>query len=286
MPPSMTDYTFAFGDTGTVLNTDSLSFPFIDVTGVSGLDSAPLRVNTDEHQGQDGTYIDSEYMSSRTIVVTGTLYTNPADPDTLLKQLRADYNSNVIRPFYFQLPGQPVRYCNGQGGGLKYDIDTNRRWGSTPVQFTVLVGDSYIYDYPAQQATTTLSTALDLGTSFNASFNMNFGGSETGDTMTVVNEGTHTAYPVITLSGALVNPVLVDNNSGITMSLGIVMNPGDVLVVDCRNKSVILNGTVSRRNVLVGLNWFSVPAGASETVTLTADSGSGTATLSLNGTYY
>src|SRR6266581_5478614 len=172
-PPGLTDYTFAFGENGTILNVDNNQvFPWIDINQVSGLDTAPLRSSTDEHQGSDGTYIDTPYMSSRTIVLTGTLYTNPTDNDTLLNQLKADYNDDVVRPFYFQLPGQTTKFCNGQGGGLRYDIDVNRRLGITPVQFTVLAEDPYIYDYPSQQVSIAVPVLSILGMSFNASFNM------------------------------------------------------------------------------------------------------------------
>jgi hypothetical protein len=281
----MTDYTFAFGDMGTVLNTDSMGFPFIDVTSVAGLDTAPLRVATDEHQGSDGTYVDSPFLSMRTIVVTGTLYTSPTDPDTLLNQLRTDYASNVIRPWYFQLPGQPLRFVNGVGGGLQYNVDTNRRNGKTPVQFTVLAGDPYIYDYPAQVASISFPTVGTVGMGFNVSFNLGFGGSVPSNSCLVTNYGTHTAYPIITLVGPITNPVLSDA-FGIVMSFGITLTNSDSLVINCKDKSVVLNGMVSRRNVLAGTKWFSVPAGTSETVFFGADSGTGSATVKLNSTYY
>src|SRR6201994_1188861 len=262
MPPALTTYTFAFGDSGTILNTDSMSFPFIDVTNVSGLATAPLRTTTSEHQGMDGTYIDTPFMSSRTVVVTGTLYTLPSDTDTLLDQLKADYNSNVVRPFYYQLPGKPIRYVNGQGGGLQYDISTQRRVGITPVQFTVLASDPYIYDYPGSTIGIGSPTVISVGTSFNMSFNVGFGGGAATSSGTVTNNGTHTAYPTITLAGPLTNPSLVDSN-GVSMNFSITLASGDSLVIDCRNKSVVLNGQVSRRSALAGLKWFSVPAGTS-----------------------
>jgi Phage tail protein len=285
MPPSLDDYSFAFGDMGTVLNTDSMGLPFIDVTSVSGLDAAPLRTTTDEHQGVDGTYVDSPYMSMRTIVVTGTLYTPPTDPDTLLKQLRADYNSNVVRPFYFQLPGQPVRFINGQGGGLQYNVDTNRRIGSTPVQFSVLCSDPYIYDYPAQAGSISVPAVISVGTGFNMAFNVGFGGSVPGNSVSVFNYGTHTAYPVITITGPVTNPVLIDAY-GVTMPFTISLAASDSLVINCQNKSVVLNGTISRRTSLAGLKWFSVPAGMSESIFFSASAGTGSCTVSLNSTYY
>jgi hypothetical protein len=286
MPPPLSDYTWAFGDSGFVLNTDSMALPFVDITQVTGLDSAPLRTSTDEHQGQDGTYVDSPYMSMRTIVLSGTLYTPSADPDTLLLRLRREYTENLVKPFYFQLPGQNLRYLNGQGAGCQYDINQARRSGQTPIQFTVLCGDPYIYDYPQQVASVGLASVTTVGMGFNAFFNMSFGGSIPNSNMVVTNGGTHTAYPVITLQGPIYNPALVDFSSGITMSFSINLGAADSLVIDCKNKSVVLNGNISRRTSLAGLNWFSVPPGVTETIGFSAAAGTGYATVRLNSTYY
>jgi hypothetical protein len=285
MPPALTDYTFAFGETGTVLNTDSIGLPFVDVTQVSGLDTAPLRTSVSERHGKDGTHIDSRFASSRTIVVDGTLYTDSSDPDSLLDSLRRDYASDAIRPFYFQLPGRPLRFVNCQGGGAVYDVSQTRRQGVTPVQFVLLAEDPYIYDYPSQQGVINVPTVIAVGTGFNMAFNVGFGGGIPTNSATVGNSGTHTAYPTITIQGPVTNPVLTDG-FGITMAMGITLAATDYLVIDCRQKSIVLNGQASRRNVMSGLQWFSVPGGMPETIFFSADAGTGSATVLLNSTYY
>lgn len=284
-PPGMTDYTWAFGENGFIFNSDSLGLPFIDVSQVTGLDDAPLRTSTNERSQMDGTYVDTPYMSMRTVVITGTLYSDPANPELLLDQLRQAYNQNTVQPFYFQHPGQGLRFVMGQGGGFQYAIDTGRRLGVTNIQATILCGNPYIYDYPSQAQVTTLGSSAGIGTGFNMAFNVGFGGAITGEGATVTNNGTHTAYPVIQLKGPLTNPVLTDGN-GISMAFAISLTASDQLVVDCKNKSVVLNRQVSRRNTLAGLNWFSLPSGTSDTIFLSADSGTGTATVTLNDTYY
>jgi len=283
MPPTLSDYNYAFGDSGVVLNTDSL--PFVDVLQVSGLDNAPSRITTDEHQGMDGTYIDNPFMSARTIVVTGEVYTSPSDPDTLLKTLRASYQTNTITPFYFQHPGQGLQFINGKGGGCVYDIDANRRIGKTPIQLTVLCGDPYIYDYPASTGVVQVPTVTTVGTGFNMAFNVGFGGTIPTFGATVYNNGTHTAYPKITLNGQCTNPTFVDSY-GVTMPFNLSMAATDSLVIDCRNRSIVLNGQVSRRSAMTGLKWFSVPPGMSTTIFFGAASGTASATVTLNSTYY
>lgn len=290
MPPAgMTNYTYAFGDSGFVLNTDNANtLPFFDVTDIAGLDSAPQRTNTDEHQGTDGTYIDSQYMSSRTIVITGDMYTDINDPESILMLLRQQFSgSQGIQPFYFALPGQTLKYINCLGGGIKYDQDNNRSIGKTAgVQLTLFAGDPYVYDYPIQQAGITIPTISTNGMHFNMAFNLGFGGAITGNQATLTNNGTHTAYPLITLIGPLVNPVLVDSVSGNAMAFSISLSASDTLVIDCHNKSVILNGSVSRRNALAGRNWFFVPPDATESISFSADSGTGSALFQLSNTYF
>ena len=286
MAPSLNNYEFQFGDSGTVLNTDDLGLPFLDVQKVSGLDSAPLRTSTDEHQGTDGTYIDTPFLSSRTIVLEGNLFADQNDPDTMLDDLKADFTSDSVRPFYYQLPGQRLRFVNCQGGGIQYDLDGGRRIGLTPVQLTLLAEDPYIYDYPPQQSQVSVPTISIVGTSFNMAFNVGFGGALPNNGATVTNSGSHTAYPIITITGPTTNPVISDSYSGITMSLATTLAAGDVLVIDCRKKSIVLNGTVSRRTAMSGLKWLTVPPGISDTIFFTADSGTGSATVTLYNTYY
>jgi len=282
----MSTYAFAFGDTGTVLNPDGQALPFVDITQVAGLDTAPIRSTVNERQGQDGTYIHTKYQSSRAIIMQGMVYTDPSDPDTLLNTLRQEYSLDTIRPFYFQLPGQTLKFINGQGGGVVYDVDQSRRVGYTPIQLTILAGDPYIYDYPPSISQVQSATIAAVGTGFNMAFNVGFGGAIALNGATVTNAGTHVAYPQITIAGPITNPVLTDSYNGWTMAFAITLAAGDIMVVDCKLKSVILNGTVSRRNTLAGLRWFSIPAGVSDTIFFTADSGTGSATVQLYNTYY
>ena len=285
-PPNMTTYTWAFGDTGFVLNTDSIGLPFVDIQKVAGLDTAPIRSNVTERQGQDGTYIHTKYQTSRAIIINGTLYSDPSNPETLLDQLRHDYTLDTVRPFYFQLPGQGLRFCNAQGGGIIYDVDTNRRQGLTPIQMTLLAGDPSIYDYPGQSATVSAASISSVGTSFNMAFNVGFGGTIANYGCTVTNYGTHMAYPLVTIAGPITNPMLFDSYNGITMAFNITLAASDQLVIDCRQKSVVLNGTVSRRSSMPGLAWISVPAGVTDTIFFTASAGTGSCTVQLWNTYY
>jgi hypothetical protein len=161
MPPPLTNYTYAFGDGGFILNQDfNGTLPFVDVESITGLDGAPIRVNSSEHQGQDGGYIDAQFMSARTIVITGTLYADPNDPDSICMRLKGEYGpvdpsgGSGVHRFFYQHPGQALKFINAVGGGCQYSIDTLRRVGQTAIQLTLLCADPYIYDHAQGQADT------------------------------------------------------------------------------------------------------------------------------------
>ena len=284
----MTDYTYAFGDSGFILNTDNAStFPFVDITDISGLDNAPIRQSTDEHEGMDGTYVDADFMSMRTIVLTGNLYTAINDPETVCDILKAQYGpGNGIQPFYFKSPSKSLRFVNAQGGGAKYDLDNNRGMGITPIQLTLFAGDPYVYDYPANIDTANFVVPTGIGIGFNMRFNTGFGGTLTLPEVEVTNFGNNTAYPLITLNGPLTNPVIVDSANGISMALSITLASSDTLVIDCRNKTIVLNQISSRRSSYNGIQFPSVPPGTSDSFLLAASAGSGKISVVLYNTYY
>jgi hypothetical protein len=285
--PSLADFTYQFGDNGFTLNSDfNGTPPFVDVQSITGLDSAPLRSNTTENEGTDGTFIDAQWMSMRTIVITGTVYDYNIQGQVLLTQLKGAYTNTAIQPFYFKHPGSPLMFINCQGGGLQYPVDTNWRLGQCNIQATLLASDPYIYGYPPSQASAPFQNAVGIGMGFNMGFNAGFGGDIFLPNCNVVNAGTHTAYPMITLYGPLTNPVLSDSISTTQMAFNLTLSASDWLTIDCRTKSVILDGQQSRRSSLQGLSFLSVPPQTSDTIYLSAASGSGSFSVALYSTYY
>jgi hypothetical protein len=124
------------------------------------------------------------------------------------------------------------------------------------------------------------------GAGFNMGFNMGFGSPVVVSAGYVFNAGTHTAYPVIKLNGPLAGPVIADTVNGIIMALNINLSSSDQLVIDCRSRSVVLNGSSSARTALQGRKWFFLPAGTGDSFFMSANSGTGTMEVDLYNTYY
>lgn len=291
MSPGLRDYEYQFGDNGLLLNSSDAGhaalLPFIDVLKVDGLDSAPLRVTSRDHEGADGGYVDSEYMTTRNIVVEGVLYADPSDPETVCDRLKVEYGkSRVAKPFYFKHPSKSLRMCLGKGQGAQYSVDSLRRTGQTDLRLAIACPDPYIYEADAQHVEGRIQ---GVGTGFGFPLGFPFGfGSYGGDPGSVVltNQGNHPAYPVITIYGPILAPSLAESQSGKYFSLNLSLGKSDYVVIDMdpRKKSVKLNGIANRRSsVLPDAHWFEIQPGES-VITLNGDMGAASGSAVNQGT--
>lgn len=247
VPPALNTYEYCFGDTGIILNSDAQGLPFVDVTDIVGLDSAPVRASTIEHMGMDGAYQDAQFMSMRTIAITGTVYDNALSPEIFLDQLRAQYAPGVFNPFYFKHPGSPLRFINAQGGGVKYDVDTNRRLGITPVVITLFCPDPYIYDYqPINPALTAQPIVLQVNA--NSDF-------ETGVTPWQATGGATIVQSPNALTGIsslLVTPNGTTANPGAFSEYFAVIGGGKYTL-----QAEAFTSLAYATGVQVGINWYT-----------------------------
>jgi len=288
--PALNDYEYIFGDEGFLLNADEAGYeaalPFFDVEKVTGLDSPPFRSATRDHEGVDGGYIDSEFMTMRTVTVEGTLYADVNDPETICDQLKADFGPvSTSKPFYYKHPNKAARVVFGKGQGARFDVDTLRRHGRTPCVLTLVCPDPYIYD--ADDIIGEGSTGSgETGHGFDHGYPLSFGGPSVSlNEVSVFNGGNHRAYPVVTIYGPIDNPSIIAN--GKSLSFDLTLGRGDYLRVDLRKRTVVLNDITSRRNKLVaGSKWWWVEPGVATSVIMTggATSFTGSFTATAPGT--
>lgn len=141
------DYTYKLGDAGIVLNPDGISVPFVDVTGVSGLDNPPYRETFREHEGTDGGFLDAEFEKGREITVEGDIYITSDGAETFLDQLKDNYAPVTSPiPFYFKVPGVIERVVFVKPRGVRFDSTQTRRTGVIAAQFLMYAEDPHIYD--------------------------------------------------------------------------------------------------------------------------------------------
>lgn len=92
--------------------------------------------------------------------------------------------------------------------------------------------------------------------------------------MQVLNAGTFETRPVVTVTGPVENPALVNVTTGQAVSWsGLVMHPGDVLVADFGLQQARLNGVFLAADLRS--SWWTLPPGVPVTVQLAGSAGAG-----------
>lgn len=256
---------FQLNDTGVILNDDLISpgMPFVDITAVKGLDSAPYRETKRDHEGADGGFIDAEFETGREISLEGTIYDNGTDMESYLDDLKENYAPvQTPIPFYFITEGGAKRLVFVKPLGMEYDWETMRRIGMTVATFKMYAEDPRIYDSNEQTIPFTMGAIVTSGFSFNMTFNLSFGGvSATPDGQYVTNAGNRPTPAFFTINGPVTDPIIVNDNTGTTLEFDIDLALGEYLEVDTANHTVRLNGSTNRRNSLLVPNWFLLDKG-------------------------
>lgn len=273
------DYTFVFGDGGITLNTEPVDSDqsFIDIVKVTGLNNAEYRITERDREGMDGGFIDSNYEKMRTIILEGYVYNAS---ERFLDQLKANYAPAAsAQPFYFLAPNITERLIFAKSYGLRYDWGLERRLNIVPIQIQLKAEDPSIYG-PLITSSTTLRTA-EAGTDFDLAFDFGFTNAVSGSTgtATVNNVGNKDSDCTFDIVGPITDPTILHDQTGYRLNFSIDLNATDVLTINLRNKSIMLNGTANRRGSLLGTSrWFLVKPGVN-TFRFLGTAGAGTPQL-------
>jgi len=280
------DLTFQLGDTGVTLNTDSV-FPFVDITQVAGLDSAPFRTSQRDHEGTDGAFIDAEFETGRDLLLTGTVYADSSTMELYLDQLVFNYQPSTVRiPFYFKAPGVDERVLFVKPLGCRYNWDILRRTGQANIQFSMFAEDPRKYSSTLKSVAMVQGSTIITGRSYNKSYNFGYNTIIlVPDSVVVTNSGNRDAPALISIAGPVVNPIIVSDTAGKTLSVNITLGVSDTLVIDLVNHTVVLNGTANRRNLLSAPNWFLLSPGDNVLRFRATVAGSAIATVTFRDTY-
>lgn len=256
------DFSYKLGDNGVVLNTDSITLPFVDVEKISGLDNAPYRTTERQHEGTDGSFMDAEFEKGRSIIIDGTVYGGASQVEPYLDSLKANFApSRTLMPFYFKQLGVEERYMRVKPLGCKYDIGTIRRVGRGEVQFSMFAEDPRIYSSALNSIDISQDPVITSGRSYNKSYNYSYGPpiSPVGQNLFV--GGNRPTPALITIFGISAFPKIINETLGITMDFDITVQSGETLTIDSQYHTVRLNGVANRRSSLINPNWFSLLPG-------------------------
>lgn len=254
----LVDYTFQLGSTGVILNGNDTAFPFIDIDRVSGLDSPPFRETVRDHEGTDGGYIDAEFEKGRELILEGTVYCDVNGIETFLDSLK--YNYAPVRdpiPFYFKADGSvEQRLLFVKPRGIRYDWETMRRTGCTPIQFMMYAEDPRIYSDNLQTIPVPFGGLATTGFGFSFGFNLSFGSTVPPVGATITVGGNRPTPAILHIEGPIVNPRIINETDSKTLAFVITLGASDFLDIDLVNRTVVLNGNTNRRNTLEAPNWW------------------------------
>jgi hypothetical protein len=277
---ALNDYAAQLTSTGVILNDDSVSFPFVDVDRFVGFDSAPYRETIRDHEGADGGFIDAEFEQGRDISIEGTVYGTVGNVETYMDSLKANYAPvKTPLPLYFKVPGVAQRVMFVKPRGVRYDIDSAQRTGQTPVQFLAYAEDPRIYDDNLLTVVIPFGGLATTGFGFNFGFNLSFGAVVPPAGANIFNGGNRPTPAVLTITGPVVNPRIVDDTDSKTLPFNITLGAGDLLVIDLLNRTVVLNGATNKRAALLSSDWFLFNPG-NTFIRFGGASGTGTLTVS------
>lgn len=245
--PVLATYEYQFKDSGLKLNSDSTGLPFVDVTGIQGLDMPAIDAKIGNFDGRHGGTVTSKYVSARTIVIDGIIYANPDTVDTYVDDLTDNFTpDDVYSPFYFKGAGVAQRYVMCKSLGMKCDLSTLRRIGSATAQFQLFAGDPIKY---VDNANVTLT--------HNVNSNVTNSGKVPTDVIYTITGN----YATVTLTALGKNVVLT--KTGGTVS--------DITVVNFGDKSVKLNGNFAS-SMITTAQWWSLPPNTTTAVKYSATS--------------
>ena len=259
----LTDFTFQL-DSGPILNDDSASVPFVDIDKVVGLDSAPYRETIRDHEGTDGGFIDAEFERGRDVILEGMIYLDTNNDESYLDELKSNFAPRTAPvSLAFKPPGVDERVIFVKPRGVRYDWESVRRVGMTPAQFLMYAEDPRIYDNNLLSTIIPFGGLATTGFAFSFGFDLSFGAVVPPAGGTVTNNGNRPMPAVMTITGPIVNPRIINQTDSKTLNFEVTLTTGQELVIDLLNRTVTLDGA-NMRSTLQTPEWWLFAQGTTD----------------------
>lgn len=132
---------------------------------------------------------------------------------------------------------------------------------------SLFAADPRIYTSTQVQGTYDPSSSGTGGLFFPLTFPLNFNVSDTAGRLTVDHEGNIATPPVFVITGPVTNPILdLDTLSRSIYTRDTTLAAGDILTIDVAARSVVLNGTTSRPDLIntALTDWFYIAPGSNQ----------------------
>jgi hypothetical protein len=250
----------------------------VQIVKEEGIRSLPAtRAQDVNRPRQDGAFAGLNFLSERVVVLTlsVTVTKNASFDDTVASIVNAFQpisDPTQQKVLKFRYPGwSEDRQLTGRVTRVGFPVDLNysfHRIDALPVE--IVCADPNIYS-STQHSHTLALTGTVGGLTFPVTFPAVFY-STSGNSWTTTNTGNATAYPVLTITGPIINPRIENATTGEYIKLNLAVGPTDTLVIDMNTGVVVLNGTTTRVSAIArGSSWWGLQPGVANTITLTSD---------------
>jgi hypothetical protein len=245
----------------------------VTITGVVSTGNPSGTAGTGFNQiAQTLTVVDNTHF---TIPVTLTdTYTSGGSANSVMSA-QANYNllkSNLLptasytafsttNQLQFKLPqSSAIQFFNARVRDSKTVITPDFTYGYITSQWIFFAPDPKFYDNTQQSSSMVVSNPL--GRTYPRVYPRTYGGGSLATSTTVNNAGWATAYPIITVTGPITNPILGNITQGNYITIQGSFSNTDTLIVDLNQRLVTYNGVSARNLVAGGSNWFSAQPGS------------------------
>lgn len=247
---------FLFGGAGS-------PFQIIDVDGLESLPD--LRVQDDNQGYNDGMFSGRDFLGGRTLTFTINTFAGNGNSAfqnfNLLQQALIPQQSGTTALQFLLSPNDTQMVLNARVRGRKTLVDPEYTYGFIRSQITMFAPDPRYYT--ATNTVASLTPQQPLGRTYDRTYNLVYGGGAIGSSTAIVNNGTVTTYPVITITGPALNPTIGNVTTGQYMTINYALANTDTLVINLAQRLVTLNGTSARNLVAGNSQWFGAAPGTS-----------------------
>ena len=252
-----------------------------DIRVINGLASLPeVRPQDRPLLLRHGSVAGEDYLAERIFTVEFDIVeSSSATLSTLLDSLSEAWRSTVAeRTLAFQIPGV-AGGAKGQvyGRVRRRDIPIGVEFsrGVAEVAFEFHCTDPRIYAVSESSGSVGVASTGG-GLTFNAGFDLTFGSVSTGGDLNLVNAGTFDAPVSLRIDGPCTDPQVENVTAGKTLTLNTTLGSGEYLLLDSKDRTVLLGGTASRYFVLDPTSewWDLLPGTNAINYLASSDSGS------------
>ena len=260
-----------------------------DVVEADGLDDLPtvdaFDIPRDARWGSDD---GTDLARDRVATFSGELFTDTdAEMASLLDGLRDTLTVGPVGTLAWRHSGEEIRFVYARCRRRSIPVNHRRSVLSAVWAAQFVAVDPLVYS-ASQDTDSTTRTAEGSGFAVPVTPPFTLGASTSGS-VRVTNAGSVAAPWTGRMEGPLTDPVITNLSTGerlaFTANGGLTLTSGEYVDMSSDGRSVLLAGTASRRSQLsLDSRWWLLPPGDTD-IELSADSGTGTFTITWRSTW-